>query len=522
MRRRGPEGLAEGRRERSAKEDAPEEDRDGEAHVRFWNRRARKRRGEHEDRRDRDGEQHDRHSEEDGAADPAVSPRDVLRETVPDLAEPPVHPDRDAFLRAEGSHAEAGALQRDREAHVVDDGVPDRSVAADGFVGAPPYEVPGAGTHRQRNAAREREEPEPEEHRNREERHQHVLPEAAVLEAGKEGEEVEAAVPEDRDALPERPFLVAHVRVGKEENFARRRPRAEKERVGLAEPAGRRLDAGDDRQARVFRGEPSEDLRCPVRRPIVDDDHLELGIVLREVRPHGALDAGLLVSRRDYDGDARRRVGRRRSPRDEREARKGGQVNRKDDRPDNGDDRSRDEEDVNHAFVAEVFSLVIPASFLSSSRAFSLAIPSLLACRPQPSHLSSPAFSLLIPSEARDLVLSCGSLRILDPASTEPQIPRRFAPRDDTGGKSLARMTERNRSSDQTVRKINAGALRARSFPAARRPPPTPRPWRRDPRIPNELRGRRPASRLDPRPGTARARACGRSRRRSSRNRGPR
>jgi hypothetical protein len=78
----------------------------------------------------------------------------------------------------------------------------------------------------------------------------------------------------------------------------------------LSQPALRRLVAGDHAETGVFRGEPREDPGRRVHGPIVHDDDLEVGIVLRQVRPDGGLDAEGFVARGDDDGDARERFAR--------------------------------------------------------------------------------------------------------------------------------------------------------------------------------------------------------------------
>ncbi len=120
-------------------------------------------------------------------------------------------------------------------------------MTADRFVRAPSDEIPRSRPHRERNASGERQEPEPEEYGDREKREQDVFPEAVVFEPRKKREEVQAAPLENGDAFPERLWVVPNVGVGEEKDLAGRRLRTEEERVGLAEPAGRRVTAGDDR-----------------------------------------------------------------------------------------------------------------------------------------------------------------------------------------------------------------------------------------------------------------------------------
>ena len=90
------------------------------------------------------------------------------------------------------------------------------------------------------------------------------------------------------------------------------------ERMRLAEPARRRLDAPHDREPRVLRVEAGENPRGAVGRPVLDHDHLDAWIVLSEVGPHSMLDPALLVASGNHDRDergARRRgPGRRETP----------------------------------------------------------------------------------------------------------------------------------------------------------------------------------------------------------------
>jgi hypothetical protein len=124
--------------------------------------------------------------------------------------------------------------------------------------------------------------------------------------------------------------------------------------VRLAEPALRRLRSRDDRQPRVCGRESLEN--CPrfVGRAIVDDDDLDRGIVLREVRSDRRFDAGGLVARRDDDGDARPGLARGRR-RDGGQAPDRQEVDREADERDGGKGRRRDEGAVDEGYDSGTF-----------------------------------------------------------------------------------------------------------------------------------------------------------------------
>ena len=173
-------------------------------------------------------------------------------------------------------------------------------------VGRGPDEHPGAAA-RGEPLLEIRVDPEgrTEEVRHGEVGHQRVLPEAVHLDAREEREEVDALPLEHRDRFRERGRVVAHVGVGEEDDVSRSPGRALVESVGLAEPALGRLDSRHHGEAVVRGRQPREDLGRAVGRAVVDDDHLERGIVLGEVRADGGLDVGGFVARGHDHRDAR-------------------------------------------------------------------------------------------------------------------------------------------------------------------------------------------------------------------------
>jgi hypothetical protein len=113
---------------------------------------------------------------------------------------------------------------------------------------------------------------------------------------------------------------VDHVGVDEEQQLAARAKTPLMQRPRLAEPPGRRLLAGDDDEPRVLGGEARQDRAGGVGGAIVDDDHLELRIRLRQHPPHRPLDHPLLIPRR-HDDRHEREPSRhpRLQPRDEEE-----------------------------------------------------------------------------------------------------------------------------------------------------------------------------------------------------------
>lgn len=113
----------------------------------------------------------------------------------------------------------------------------------------------------------------------------------------------------------------------------------------------------DDDQPRIFRLEPSEDVRRAVGRPVLDDDHFEvvLRIVLREVRADGPLDGLLLVPRRNDDGDAGAGTALAKARPAGPEPANRQEVDRKEDETDPREDRGRDERAVNERYDSGTF-----------------------------------------------------------------------------------------------------------------------------------------------------------------------
>ncbi len=102
---------------------------------------------------------------------------------------------------------------------------------------------------------------------------------------------------EGHDAVQQVAGLEAHVAVHEQQPPPRRPPRPGVAGVALPDPAGRQLADVDHLEARPAPGRRStvrlreaiEEGARPVARAIVDDDHLETGVVLRQRQAHGAL-----------------------------------------------------------------------------------------------------------------------------------------------------------------------------------------------------------------------------------------
>ncbi len=95
--------------------------------------------------------------------------------------------------------------------------------------------------------------------------------------------------------------MVADVRVGKENQFSPGPRGALRQGVRLAEPSLRELRPGHNLKPRILPRKAFEDLRGRVGGPVLDHDHLEIAIVLREVGPHSRLHVTLFVAGRNDD-----------------------------------------------------------------------------------------------------------------------------------------------------------------------------------------------------------------------------
>jgi len=157
--------------------------------------------------------------------------------------------------------------------------------------------------------------------------------------------------------------IVAHVGVGEENPVAVGGASPLPQRVCLPEPAGRRLVTPNEGDPGVSPGDRFDDLRGSVFRTVVDHDHAEVRVILREVRSDRPLDLRRLVARRNDDRDPRF-DGRSPACPHAGEPRERPEIHGQGDGAQEGQDDARDQERVDHAP-----SLVIPSPSLCSGQA---------------------------------------------------------------------------------------------------------------------------------------------------------
>ena len=134
-----------------------------------------------------------------------------------------------------------------------------------------------------------------------------MLPETLHADVGQEREHVEAAALEGGNGGGQRIGLVDDVGVDEEQQLAARAKASLVQRPRLAEPAGRRLLAVDDGEARIVDG--ARGGAGAVGRAVVDHDQLEVAIGRGKESTNRRGDDARLIARRDDDRDQGLRVG---------------------------------------------------------------------------------------------------------------------------------------------------------------------------------------------------------------------